>query len=181
MPGIYQGTYIDTKHTEIEKLIAHINNERVSRASQRKQLDLLQALNQQHQSERPHDPQLEARIQSFELAYRMQQAAPAALPPMPTPTYEFPDAQPASRAAPEGLLLPKAFSQTGPETVVDLPAAETAKNPKDWPERRGKAGVTRMSPATLVGSRAACIIAMRPPIELPTRITGSPTAALRNP
>ncbi len=75
LPGIYQGTYIDTKHTEIEKLIAHINNKRVSRTSQRKQLDLLQALNAKHQSERPQDPQLEARIQSFELAYRMQQEA----------------------------------------------------------------------------------------------------------
>ena len=26
LPGIYQGTYIDSKHTEIEKLIAHIRN-----------------------------------------------------------------------------------------------------------------------------------------------------------
>ncbi len=43
--------------------------------AQRKQLDLLAKLNQMHQAERPNDPQLEARIQSFELAYRMQTEA----------------------------------------------------------------------------------------------------------
>ncbi len=75
LPGIYQGTYIDTKHTEIDKLIAHIKNDRVSRADQRRQLDLLLALNVRHQDQRPNDPELDARIQSFELAYRMQQEA----------------------------------------------------------------------------------------------------------
>ena len=75
LPGIYQGTYIDTQHTAIDKLIAHIENDRISRTSQRRQLDLLQALNERHQAERPNDPQLDARIQSFELAYRMQEEA----------------------------------------------------------------------------------------------------------
>ena len=41
LPGIYQGTYIDTKHEEIEKLIAHIRNRRLDSQQQRKQLDLL--------------------------------------------------------------------------------------------------------------------------------------------
>src|SRR5690606_13809728 len=43
-------------------------------AGQRAQLDLLLALNTQHRNERI-DPRLEARIQSFELAFRMQMAA----------------------------------------------------------------------------------------------------------
>lgn len=43
---------------------------------QRQQLDLVQALNTQHQQQRKKDdPQLESRIQSFELAYRMQMQA----------------------------------------------------------------------------------------------------------
>jgi hypothetical protein len=75
LPGVYQGTHIDTQHTEIDKLIAHIENDRVGRAEQRRQLDLLQALNARHRSERDADPQLEARIQSFELAFRMQREA----------------------------------------------------------------------------------------------------------
>ena len=76
LPGVYQGTYIDTQHTDIEKLIENIRNNDASPAEQRRQLDLLQQLNQRHQrAARQHDAQLEARIQSFELAYRMQMEA----------------------------------------------------------------------------------------------------------
>ena len=72
LPGVFQGTYIDTKHTEIEKLIEHIKNHSVSLWEQRGQLDLLQQLNARYQQRRRQDAQLEARVQSFELAYRMQ-------------------------------------------------------------------------------------------------------------
>ncbi|HYE31055.1 MAG TPA: DUF1501 domain-containing protein [Methylomirabilota bacterium] len=75
LPGVYQGTYIDTQHTSIEKLIEHIENKYTSKPAQRKQLDLLQELNRRHQEKRAQDAQLEARIQSFELAYRMQMDA----------------------------------------------------------------------------------------------------------
>lgn len=72
LPGVFQGTYIDTQHTDIEKLIANINSQYASRASQRQQLDLLHELNRRHQESRGADPALEARLESFELAYRMQ-------------------------------------------------------------------------------------------------------------
>jgi hypothetical protein len=72
LPGVYQGTYIDTQHTELDKLIQHIRNRSVGGADQRRQLDLLYQLNHKHQERRLNDPQLETRIQSFELAYRMQ-------------------------------------------------------------------------------------------------------------
>jgi uncharacterized protein DUF1501 len=72
LPGIFQGTYIDTQHTRIEKLIEHIKNNYTSPADQKEQLDLLQRLNERHLKKRQQDAQLEARIQSFELAYRMQ-------------------------------------------------------------------------------------------------------------
>jgi hypothetical protein len=72
LPGVFQGTYIDTKHTDIEKLIEHVKSHSMSLGEQRSQLDLLQQLNDRHQQRRQHDAQLEARIQSFELAYRMQ-------------------------------------------------------------------------------------------------------------
>jgi hypothetical protein len=75
LPGIFQGTHIDTKHTDVEKLIENIRNNRMSLAQQRRQMDLLQELNQRHLEKRPHDRQLEARVQSFELAYRMQMEA----------------------------------------------------------------------------------------------------------
>src|SRR5687767_8730665 len=75
LPGIYQGSYIDTSHTDIEKLIEHVMNTSTSREDQRAQLDLLQKLNARHAAMRQKDAQLEARIQSFELAYRMQMEA----------------------------------------------------------------------------------------------------------
>jgi len=75
LPGVYQGTYIDTQHTQIEKLIEHIRNNYTSLKGQRHQLDLLAQLNQEHSQQRHHDARLEARIQSFELAYRMQMEA----------------------------------------------------------------------------------------------------------
>ena len=75
LPGIYQGTHVDTKHTQIEKLIENIKNDRVGRTEQRQQLDLLSALNQRHLEARQNEAQLESRIQSFELAYRMQMEA----------------------------------------------------------------------------------------------------------
>src|SRR5205807_3473091 len=72
LPGVYQGTYIDTQHTDVQKLIDHIRNNFTSPDEQRRQLDLLLELNRKHEAARQRDPQLEARIQSFELAYRMQ-------------------------------------------------------------------------------------------------------------
>jgi len=75
LPGIYQGTHVDTGDTRIEKLIENIRNRRLSRPAQRQQLDLLEKLNRKHLENRQSDAKLEARIQSFELAYRMQREA----------------------------------------------------------------------------------------------------------
>ncbi len=75
LPGVYQGTYINTQNTEIEKLIEYIKNDATTRKSQRKQIDLLQQLNEEHRKKRSEDAQIEARIQSYELAYRMQMEA----------------------------------------------------------------------------------------------------------
>ena len=71
LPGSFQGTHIDTKNTEISKLIADIKNP-LPANEQRLQLDLLQRFNARHLAARRHDPQLESRIKTFELAYRMQ-------------------------------------------------------------------------------------------------------------
>lgn len=85
LPGIFQGTYIDPANTDIQKLIEHIRNNFVTSKEQRKQLDLLNHLNQTHAEQRQHDAQLEARIQSFELAYRMQMEASDAFDVMKEP------------------------------------------------------------------------------------------------
>lgn len=75
LPGVYQGTYLDTKHTEVDKLVAFIRNTDMPAVRQREQLDLLKALNDDHSSIRSVDPQLEARARTFELAFRMQSEA----------------------------------------------------------------------------------------------------------
>jgi hypothetical protein len=75
LPGAYQGTYIDTQHTDVQKLIENIRNNFASVDEQRRQLDLLMTLNKEHEARRQNDSQLESRIQSFELAYRMQMDA----------------------------------------------------------------------------------------------------------
>jgi len=75
LPGVYQGTYINTQHTEIDKLIANIRNARMSLDEQRRQLDLVSRLNQRHLEQRQGAAELESRIQSFELAFRMQSEA----------------------------------------------------------------------------------------------------------
>ncbi|MCA9216120.1 MAG: DUF1501 domain-containing protein [Planctomycetales bacterium] len=87
LPGIYQGTYVNTKHGEIDKLIENVRNQRMEPADQRRQLDLLTELNRQHVDQRDNDPKLEARIQSFELAYRMQSEAQVAFDISREPKY----------------------------------------------------------------------------------------------
>ena len=75
LPGVFQGTFINSKHEEIDKLIENIRNARISSAEQRSQLDLLGRLNRLHQTGRADEGRLESRIQSFEQAFRMQMEA----------------------------------------------------------------------------------------------------------
>ena len=75
LPGVFQGAYVDTKNTEMEKLIENIRNKRIMPQQQALQLDLLRHLNAVHLERRTGDAQLESRIQSFELAFRMQTEA----------------------------------------------------------------------------------------------------------
>ena len=48
LPGAFQGTFVNTEYATIEKLIENIRNPRLDRFSQRRQVDLLQALNRSH-------------------------------------------------------------------------------------------------------------------------------------
>jgi hypothetical protein len=75
LPGIFQGAYVDSSKTDVEKLLENVRNRATTPSNQRKQLDLLAKLNRAHAEARPGDPLLEARIQAFELAYRMQTEA----------------------------------------------------------------------------------------------------------
>ncbi len=75
LPGAYQGTLVSTVSAPVEKIIANIKSYHASLADQRKQLDLLKTLNEQHAEQLRKEAELEARIQSFELAFKMQTEA----------------------------------------------------------------------------------------------------------
>jgi uncharacterized protein DUF1501 len=72
LPGIFQGTHINNKSIDPKSIIRDVNNKYLSPTSQRAQLDLIQQMNDLHLHQREHDEQLEARIASLEMAYRMQ-------------------------------------------------------------------------------------------------------------
>jgi hypothetical protein len=74
LPGVFQGTALNAQGAPINNLF---RREGMTEAQQRAQLELMRTLNQ-HKPE-AHEPDLAARIESFELAYRMQMAAPDAL------------------------------------------------------------------------------------------------------
>ena len=85
LPSAFQGAYVNTDHESVDKLVEFIRNGALDSKRQREQLDLLLAFNQRHLAERQKDTQLEARIQSFELAYRMQMEASDAFDIMKEP------------------------------------------------------------------------------------------------
>jgi hypothetical protein len=75
LPGEHQGTYIN--HTELSpaKMIPFLRNATLAPDAQRRQLDLLRRLNEEHRAERGPDQALDARIRAMETAFRMQFAA----------------------------------------------------------------------------------------------------------
>jgi len=77
LPKVYQPTAIDGRNkTPIENLARRAS---MSDRQQRNLLDTLRELNSEHSRLRPHEADLVARLESFELAYRMQTAAPEAM------------------------------------------------------------------------------------------------------
>src|SRR5262249_1036483 len=76
MPSTYQGTRFRSGKTPILHLQAPDDR---GGPRQRAKLDFIQELNRLHRSSRKEDMDLEARIASYELAYRMQGAAPEAV------------------------------------------------------------------------------------------------------
>lgn len=72
MPAGYQGTLFRGSGNPVLDLATPAG---VTERGQRSALDLLQQLNRQHLAQRPGDSELAARIESYELAYRMQTSA----------------------------------------------------------------------------------------------------------
>ncbi len=82
LPGAYQGTAVGHAGLKVEDIkdepIEYLTQKGFTPEQQRYELEMLQAVNRRHAERRSPDPQLEARIQAFELAFRMQTVAPEA-------------------------------------------------------------------------------------------------------
>jgi Protein of unknown function (DUF1501) len=76
LPSIFQGTALKAQGAPLDDLV---RPEEMTDAAQRSQLDLLGRLNRRQLEKSPAATDLAARIESFELAYRMQMAAPEAI------------------------------------------------------------------------------------------------------
>ena len=77
LPARYQGTPIGSANVPAERAkIPFIENKQTPRKIQRMELDLLHELNQEHRAKTGPDQQIEGRIASFELAFRMQREVP---------------------------------------------------------------------------------------------------------
>ena len=66
LPGEFQGVQVNTRQTEVNKLISNLNHPQLTRQQQRKQLDLLEKINQKHFQQRQQDAQLESQIRADE-------------------------------------------------------------------------------------------------------------------
>jgi len=75
LPGLYQGVSINTRLPSVNQLIQNIRNPYTPLAEQRRQLDLVHKLNELHSQDLQKDAQLEARLQAYEMAFKMQTEA----------------------------------------------------------------------------------------------------------
>ena len=80
LPGAFQGTPIGHSGMKVDEIknepIQYLVNKGLSPEQQRYELDMIQNVNRRHAEMRQFDPNMEARIQAFELAFRMQTQAP---------------------------------------------------------------------------------------------------------
>jgi hypothetical protein len=80
LPALYQGTAIGTAGMDAKELrLRNLANAAGNRREARRRLDLLQALNAEQAKRAPADSEVEAVINSYELAWRMQNHAPTVL------------------------------------------------------------------------------------------------------
>lgn len=75
LPGVFQGSSVNTTAQNVQQMIQNIRNAYVSDREQRRQLDFIHELNELHAKNLQQDAALESRLQSYEIAFRMQTEA----------------------------------------------------------------------------------------------------------
>lgn len=75
LPGVYQGTTVNMQTPNVQQMIQNIHNQYLRRGEQMRQIDLVKQLDEIQQRNQQQDAALEARLESYEIAFKMQAAA----------------------------------------------------------------------------------------------------------
>jgi len=75
LPGIFQGSSVNTQAANVAQMIQNIRNPYVGVPEQRRQMQFVEALNAMRARELQGDQVLETRLESYEIAFKMQAAA----------------------------------------------------------------------------------------------------------
>jgi hypothetical protein len=82
LPGHYQGTPIGNNNLKVEDVekepVPYLVSKGLTPENQRYEMEMLQKMNRRNADLNDNDPELDARISAFELAFRMQVKAPEA-------------------------------------------------------------------------------------------------------
>jgi len=139
LPNIHQGVPLGTpgypNTPAKDARFEFLKNEKRSRSQQRILLDQLKHINKQHQKQAGRNPQLEARIQSFEMAFRMQTEAPEVMnladeTDATLNLYGYDD--PTTKNFAHQLLLARRFSERGVRFVQVSHAGSLPFNNEQW-------------------------------------------------
>ena len=139
LPNMHQGVPLGTpgypNTPAKDARFEFLKNEKRSRSQQRILLDQLKRINKQHQKQAGRNPQLEARIQSFEMAFRMQTEAPEVMnladeTDATLNLYGYDD--PTTKNFAHQLLLARRFSERGVRFVQVSHAGSLPFNNEQW-------------------------------------------------
>src|SRR5580658_1690118 len=75
LPGIFQGSSVNTQATNVQQMIQNIRNPYVGSGEQRRQMDFVKQMDEMQTKELARDQVLETRLESYEIAFKMQAAA----------------------------------------------------------------------------------------------------------
>jgi uncharacterized protein (DUF1501 family) len=75
LPGVFQGSSVNTQAANVAQMIQNIRNPYLGAAEQRRQMQFVKDLDALREKERQEDALMETRLESYEIAFKMQAAA----------------------------------------------------------------------------------------------------------
>ena len=111
LPGVYQGTSINTQAQTAAQMIQNIRSQYLSKPEQRRQIDFVKQLDEIQAANLQHEAALETRLESYEIAFKMQAEASDVF----DLTKEPPDVHAAYGNTPQGrqMLLARRLVERG--------------------------------------------------------------------